>query len=244
LRKKLLFQTIIFWNLVCCSTAYAFSEHGFLTRQTAPDSLIILPPPPAENSVLFQSDKAQYESGRVIRNASRNKIAAMDSDYKDFGRAFSQAFGMEISRAHTPILYKLLKGILQDSHDFAMRGAKEYYKRVRPYVFYKDVSCTPEKDRKMTTTGSYPSGHASFGWAAALILAEINPARGTEIIRRGYDFGQSRVICGAHWQTDVDSGRLMGASVVAALHANSEFSNVLSEAKKEFSMLNSQHSHK
>lgn len=86
----------------------------------------------------------------------------------------------------------------------------------------------------MSNTGSYPSGHASFGWAAALVLAEINPDRETEILRRGYDFGQSRVVCGAHWQSDVDSGRLMGAAVVAALHNNKEFLHVLEKAKYEF----------
>jgi len=84
----------------------------------------------------------------------------------------------------------------------------------------------------MALSGSYPSGHASFGWAAALVLAEINPARQTEILQRGYAFGKSRVICGAHWQSDVDNGQLMGAAVVAALHSNSQFAAALNAAKK------------
>ena len=92
----------------------------------------------------------------------------------------------------------------------------------------------------MATTGSYPSGHASFGWAAALVLSEINPQRETEILRRGIDFGESRVVCGAHWQSDVEAGRIMGAAVVAALHSNIGFTENLNEAKKEFSALNKQ----
>nr|WP_304488823.1 phosphatase PAP2 family protein [Bordetella sp. 15P40C-2] len=115
-----------------------------------------------------------------------------------------------------------------------MRSAKNHYMRVRPFVIYKDATCTPERDSKMAKTGSYPSGHASFGWAAALVLAEINPERETQILRRGLSFGDSRVVCGAHWRSDVDNGRIMGAAVVAALHANPQFMQALNAAKKEF----------
>ncbi|WP_122831035.1 phosphatase PAP2 family protein, partial [Pseudomonas viridiflava] len=86
-------------------------------------------------------------------------------------------------------------------------------------------------------TGSYPSGHASFGWAIALVLAEINPARQVALLRRGHEFGVSRVVCGAHWQSDVQAGQLMGAAIVAALHANGEFIRALSAAKNEFATL-------
>ncbi|HFR2312107.1 TPA: PAP2 family phosphatase PhoN2, partial [Shigella flexneri] len=225
-------------NMIFIPSANALKAEGFLTQQTSPDSLSILPPPPAENSVVFQADKAHYEFGRSLRDANRVRLASEDAYYENFGLAFSDAYGMDISRENTPILYQLLTQVLQDSHDYAVRNAKEYYKRVRPFVIYKDATCTPDKDEKMAITGSYPSGHASFGWAVALILAEINPQRKAEILRRGYEFGESRVICGAHWQSDVEAGRLMGASVVAVLHNTPEFTKSLSEAKKEFEELN------
>jgi len=225
-------------SILCMPAAYSKENKGFLTADTSPDSLAILPPPPAENSIAFLRDKADYETGRVLKDRERTELAARDANYKNFGQAFSEAFGMNISAEHTPVLYLLLNEVLQDSHDYAMRSAKDHYMRVRPFVVYKDPTCTPEQDSKMAKTGSYPSGHSSFGWAAALVLAEINPARETEILKRGMDFGESRVVCGAHWQSDVDNGRIMGAAVVAALHANPRFANTLSEAKKEFAALN------
>lgn len=79
----------------------------------------------------------------------------------------------------------------------------------------------------------------SFGWAAALILAEINSARKTEILKRGYDFDQSRVFCGAHWQSDEDNGRIMGAAVVSALQSNKSFIDALNLAKDEFRKIKS-----
>ncbi|MFP3439128.1 phosphatase PAP2 family protein [Pantoea sp. SIMBA_133] len=224
--------------LAFSSLADAGSSGGFLTQQTSPDSLEILPPPPAEDSVVFMADKSLYAASLTLRNSERARLAREDADYKNFGYAFSSAFGMEISKKNTPEIYQLLTHVLQDSHDYAMRSAKTFYKRVRPFVIYDDATCTPEKDKKMASTGSYPSGHASFGWAAALVLAEINPQRKTELLRRGYGFGESRVVCGAHWQSDVDAGRLMGAAVVSVLHNNSSFSQKLSAAKDEFARLN------
>ena len=58
------------------------------------------------------------------------------------------------------------------------------------------------------------------------------PDRADAIIQRGYQFGQNRIQCGVHWQSDVDAGRLVGAAVVAQLHANADFNAQLAEARK------------
>ncbi|MBF4180411.1 acid phosphatase [Lelliottia nimipressuralis] len=231
--KRLRF-TIIASSLVCSSALLAAENSGFLSPESSPNSLEILPAPPLEGSVAFLNDKANYDIGHTLKNEERLAQAVSDANYKNLTEAFSKAFGETISEQNTPALYSLLQNVLQDSHDFAMRAAKDHYKRVRPFVIYKDHTCTPQEDTKMAKTGSYPSGHASFGWATALVLSEINPARETEILKRGYEFGQSRVICGAHWQSDVDSGRIMGAAVVASLHSNSDFISSLTKAKEEF----------
>ena len=90
-----------------------------------------------------------------------------------------------------------------------------------------------EQQEELSTNGSYPSGHTAIGWATALVLAEINPDRQNEILKRGFEMGQSRVICGYHFQSDVDAARI----VVARLHANDAFVKQLNKAKDEFSKL-------
>jgi acid phosphatase (class A) len=107
---------------------------------------------------------------------------------------------------------------------------KDAYKRRRPYVAHGDASCTPREKHK---DDSYPSGHASIGWAWALTLAEIAPARADAVLARGLAFGQSRVVCGVHWKSDVDAGRVVGAAVVSRLHADPVFAAQLSAARKE-----------
>ena len=67
-------------------------------------------------------------------------------------------------------------------------------------------------------------------------LAQINPTRDTEILKRGYEYGQSRMICGAQWQTDVDAGRLMGAALFARLQSFPEFQQWMQAARKEINL--------
>ncbi len=81
--------------------------------------------------------------------------------------------------------------------------------------------------------GSYPSGYTAIGWAWALILVEIAPERTDALLGWGREFGQSRVVCNVHWQSDVDQGRFMGAATVARLHADAGFMFDLQRAKAE-----------
>ena len=118
--------------------------------------------------------------------------------------------------------------------------AKNKYMRVRPFVLYNTNTCYPEEEEKLRNTGSYPSGHTATSWGYALLLAEINPERRDEILKRGFEMGQSRVICGYHWQSDVDAARLSSAGAVAVLHANPEFQKQMEKAKQEFATLKAQ----
>lgn len=104
-------------------------------------------------------------------------------------------------------------------------------------VFFNEMTCNPEQQEELSTNGSYPSGHTAIGWATALVLAEVNPDRQNEILKRGFEMGQSRVICGYHFQSDVDAARIVASAVVARLHANDAFVKQLNKAKDEFSKL-------
>ncbi|WP_439233971.1 acid phosphatase PhoC [Klebsiella quasipneumoniae] len=211
----------------------------YLKNTQAIDSLALLPPPPEVGSITFLNDQAMYEKGRLLRNTERGKLAAADADIDGGGvaTAFSEAFGYPISAKDSPEIYKLLTNMLEDAGDLATRAAKQKYMRTRPFAFYGVSTCNQRDQKKLSTNGSYPSGHTSIGWASALVLSEINPEKQNDILKRGYEIGQSRVICGFHWQSDVDAGRLVGASVVATLHSNPAFVEQLQKAKEEFSRL-------
>ncbi len=155
-------------------------------------------------SIAFLNDQAMYEQGRLIRNTERGKQAAEDANLSAGGvaNAFSAAFGSPITEKEAPQLHKLLTNMIEDAGDLATRGAKQKYMRIRPFAFYGVATCNTKEQDTLAKNGSYPSGHTSIGWATALVLAEINPQRQDQILKRGYDLGQSRVICGYHWQSD------------------------------------------
>lgn len=211
----------------------------FLEESEVANSFELLPPPPEANSILFLYDKAQYDWGLLQRNTPRGDQAAQDArvDGNGVPMAFSEAFGITITKEETPEIHKLVLNMREDAGDLATRHAKEYYMRVRPFSFFNQMTCNPEQQKELSTNGSYPSGHTAIGWATALVLAEINVDRQNEILKRGYEMGQSRVICGYHFQSDVDAARLVSSAVVARLHANDAFMAQLKKAKEEFTKL-------
>jgi acid phosphatase (class A) len=71
------------------------------------------------------------------------------------------------------------------------------------------------------------------GWAWALILTELFPDHADAILKRGWEYGISRMVCNVHWHSDVVAGRAMGAATVARLHADKEFMADLEAAKRE-----------
>lgn len=211
----------------------------FLQEGDVPNSFQILPAPPDGASILFLYDQARYNWGKTLRNTERGAQACADARVSGDGvpQAFSEAFGVDINSEDTPEIYTLVIGMREDAGDLGTREAKNYYNRQRPFSFYEEDTCNPEQQEELSTNGSYPSGHTSIGWATALVLAEINPDRQNEILKRGFDMGESRVICGYHFQSDVDAGRLTGAMTVARLHADPAFQAQLQKAKNEFKKL-------
>jgi acid phosphatase (class A) len=95
------------------------------------------------------------------------------------------------------------------------RGAKNYYKRQRPFMTNGEATCAPETQARLRVNGSYPSGHTAIGWAWGLILSEVVPERADGLIVRGRAFWVSRMICNVHWLSDVEAGRAIDAATVA-----------------------------
>ena len=208
--------------------------NGYLDRKSLPNSLALLPPPPAEGSARAASDLETHRTTRSLRDTPRWTLATRDANLKFPAAAdtFSCALDAPISAESTPHLNMLLRRTLLDA-GLSTYAAKDRYNRPRPFVALNETMCTPAEDATLRKDGSYPSGHAALGWAWALVLAEIAPERTDALIARGLAFGQSRMICGVHWQSDVEAGRTMGAAAVARLHANEVFRAQLAAAKEE-----------
>ena len=104
-------------------------------------------------------------------------------------------------------------------------------------MVFHEPSLKPEDDAPLSKNGSFPSGHTILGWSAALLLSEINPDRADQLVNRGYIYGESRVIAGAHWQSDVNAGYLYASVAYAKLHTSDRFLKQMAKARKEFARL-------
>lgn len=67
---------------------------------------------------------------------------------------------------------------------------------------------------------SYPSGHTTYGYTGALILAILVPERYQQMIARGAEYGNDRILVGAHYAMDVIGGRTLALYDMAHLLAN------------------------
>ena len=207
----------------------------YLSSADLVDGVTLLPPPPAKGTNNFKRDIEAYKHGKTIRDTDRGKIAISDIDKtpENFAKIFSEPMNINISEKKTPEIFKLISNIVDDAK-LAARDTKNHYMRIRPLVYYNEPTCLPSEDKYLAKTGSYPSAHSTRGWLIALVLSEIDPKDQTPILKRGYEYGQSRVICGAHWQSDVDAGRDIASATVATLHTNKNFIKQLEKAKAEF----------
>lgn len=214
------------------------AQNGFLTQENVPNDLIYLPAPPADGSDAFIADSALYQSNKALRTGERGRQAIADvyTSTDSILKSFSPAFGMSITKEKTPEMYKLISMAKTDIR-LGVNNGKKTYMRTRPYVHFNESTPLPEEDRELRYTGSYPSGHSVRGWGIALLLAEINPDRQDAILERGFQYGQSRVILGFHYQSDVDAARFVASAVVARLHADKNFARQMKRAKREFARL-------
>jgi acid phosphatase (class A) len=232
--KKYVMMAVLMTAAVCAS-AQSKPEPYFSFREL-PNMLKWCPAPPDTVGAAFTYDIMQYMWGKEMRKDSvRGAIAVRDAVYslECIAQEFSEPFGLQISEEETPEIWKLLRDAKATCENIS-GFPKFYYKRKRPFMRFQEPTSTPQFEPDLRRNYSYPSGHTILGWASALLLTEINPERADTILKRGMMYGESRVIVGAHWQSDVDAGRLAAAVAYARMHTSERFLEQMRLAQQEF----------
>jgi len=98
--------------------------------------------------------------------------------------------------------------------------AKRFYKYARPYRWSSSVqvlpALVPAKSSTPTTDGGFTSGHSAEAVRDAVAMAYALPERYQEMLSRGLELGESRILAGMHSPLDVLSGRILGQASAAA----------------------------
>ncbi len=214
----------------------------YFSEEEMPNLIKCLPAPPDTIGVDFGYDIMRYMWGKTQRcDSVRAALVFRDAvwNYDSLFAIFSVPFGLEISKEGTPEIYKFMINSLS-TVDQTRVAPKAFYHRKRPFERFYEHMLTVYEEAELSGEGSYPSGHSQRGYAAALLLSEVNPAKADTIMSRGFMYGESRVIAGAHWQSDVDASRLCAAIGVARLHTSPAFLEQLVKAQEEFKWLTGQ----
>lgn len=88
-----------------------------------------------------------------------------------------------------------------------------------------------EKAARELARSSYPSGHATYGTVCAILLADMVPEKRVALFARSRDYQHSRMVVGAHYPSDLESGRLTGTLATALLMQNPKFQFDFIEAR-------------
>ncbi|MFN3584025.1 acid phosphatase [Phenylobacterium sp.] len=205
---------------------------GYLAP-TALSGKDIMPPPPAPGGLYDQADRANYDATRALEGSPRWKLAQQDNDLWNGGalKRFSCAMDREVSAKGTPTAWKLLHKIELDGRTVGT-PPKNFFDRKRPPLGNDKPICVP-REKWLETNASYPSGHSMVAWAWALVLSEAVPEKADALLKLGIESGDSRVICGVHFPSDVEAGRSLGAGMVARMHAEPAFQKDLAAMKRE-----------
>ena len=215
-----------------------FTATGYLAGGQL-NFLSILPPPPALDSEEDRMDVATLRAWQQTADSARWRLAEEDANLS-YSR-FSAVLGEPIDAASSPLLVHLLDRVEADITS-ELNGAKRYYNRPRPYQRFPfehvcEFAKPPAPD--MTKGGnSYPSGHSAFGWAVALTLAQVAPDKSQEVLARSREYGESRIVCVAHYPSDVHASEILVSVAFGQIETRPEFRRDLSCAQQEYASAN------
>ena len=212
-------------------------EPGYLAKGGMPDTSRIVQGPPGEDTAAQRWDWDVFLATRKLQNQTRwdQAVNDVDTSMPALLKDFSCAVGSRLDETSAPITLQLLTRARSDAA-IGSSKAKAQYRRERPFVGNFQPICV-DRDNELASSPSFPSGHATLGWTLGLILAELAPDRATEVLARARAYGESRVVCGVHFVSDIEAGRLTGSSVVAAEHGQPAFLDDADKAREELKAL-------
>lgn len=188
------------------------------------------------DAVRINNSAPPAEARRAVDdNYAINRPAIFDALGSRLGAAFSAA----LRAGDLPKTTALLLGgesVVARCTDTS--AEKEYFAARRPFEVepqairrYSDIRKNPYDP--VRGSGSFPSGHAVWGYAQAFLIAAMLPELGPQLLARGAEYGSHRVVLGVHSPLDVIGGRMRAQATVARMLGDRRFTDVFAQARTE-----------
>ena len=192
------------------------------------DPVLVLPPPPAAGSAQAKAEFTELHAIEAARTAADEADARRDGDTKN-ATIFAEVLGPRFDLAKLPATSALL-ALVRASEKAMVDHGKDEFRRPRPYAIDTTLKSCKRNDDPLS---SYPSGHTSMAFSMGETLAHLVPEKAAPILTRAARYGQSRIVCGQHFRSDVSAGQLLGVLIAERLMAKAEFQAAFAAARRE-----------
>ncbi|MBZ9740304.1 MULTISPECIES: acid phosphatase [unclassified Mesorhizobium] len=199
--------------LVVGSAARAEDAKPFITNKDV-DLTMILPPPPANDSAQTKAELGEVLTMQVTRTPEMEARAIADAEENVW--RFADVMGPNFNKDKLPKFSAFFDRVVE-TEGAVVDPAKDVWKRPRPH----QLSDLVKPVVKLSSSGSWPSGHATVGTMMGIILSDMVPEKRAEIMARAAEFAHNRIVGGIHYPSDVEMGKISG-SVIAAVLLNRE----------------------
>jgi acid phosphatase (class A) len=187
----------------------------------------LLPPPPVAGSAAARYDLQVVLAVQKSRTEAEMAAAKVDTDRSVF--RFADALGLTAQASTLPKTAAFFTRTA--ALDKALvKDAKNYWQHPRPAVVSSDVQPLA---KEKADDWSYPSGHSTFGYTTAVLLANMLPEKRAAIFARADEYAQHRIVMGAHFPSDVEAGHLAGTVIAAEIMQDPSWQRDYAAARDE-----------
>ncbi|WP_438479918.1 phosphatase PAP2 family protein [Oleiharenicola lentus] len=216
-----------FFTLILFAALTLAAHAAHFLPADAIDVAKLLPPPPARDSLVQQSELSVLFALQQNRTPEQIK-RALHIQEENLFTFTGEVVGPWFTPQNLPKTAALFKEAGDDFYAIN-RASKALWNRSRPP--FVDPRIKPAVE--FSDSPSYPSGHGIQCSMWAVLLSELFPEYKTALHARAADTRWYRLIAGAHYPTDVEAGRILGEAIANALLKDKNFRLRLEEARQE-----------
>ncbi len=190
------------------------------------DLTLILPPPPVADSVETRTELGELLMIQVTRTpdmVSRAQADAVEEVWR-----FADVMGPKFTPNALPKTTALFERLVA-TDTAVVDPAKTSFNRTRPHL----VSDLIKPVVRLSSSGSWPSSHASLGTLMGIVLGDMVPEKRSAIMERARAYADNRLVAGMHFPSDVEMGRIAGSAIAAVAMHQPQFLADYADAKAE-----------
>ena len=169
-----------------------------------------LPPPPPNGGVETILEMNHIVDVQNRSTEDERKYAVRMDNLKNHYEMWARETNIITGQKYTNDFFNEIA----ECTDGYLNYMKMKYDRPRPYQLAPIMNKRIERIIPDPMTSAYPSGHSMDAWVFAFILSKQYPVHQHEFYTIAQKIGQSRVVAGVHFPSDLSAGKMLAESAL------------------------------